>query len=95
MQFTYDDELVVDITVQKIGKFSAPDRSELFYLLAFLKQNGIFQNLVSVFDTQKYKTSWSVSSYSYKNTEVSVKYWKICSWVVKMQKGQLMEHKVS
>lgn len=53
MQFTYDDELVVDITVQKIGKFLAPDRSELFYLLAFLKQNGIFQSFVSVFDTTK------------------------------------------
>lgn len=49
---SHDNKLVVDITVQKIGKFLVPNRSELFYLLAFLKQNEIFQSFVSVFDTQ-------------------------------------------
>lgn len=73
----------------EIGKFLVPSRSELFYLVAFLKQNGVFQSFVSVFDTQKYKTSQSVSSYSYKNTEVNAKWWQICSCMVKMEKGQL------
>lgn len=50
---------------------------------------GFSRALSQCLTQQKYKTSWSVSSYSYKNTEVSVKYWKICSWVVKMQKRQL------
>lgn len=73
MQFTHDNKLVLVITFQNFGKFLVPNRSELFYLLAFLKQNRVFQSFVSVFDIQKYKTSWNVSSSSYKNTEVNAR----------------------
>lgn len=45
MQFIYDNKLVVDISFQNIRNCLVLNRSELFYLLAFLKRNGISRAL--------------------------------------------------